>query len=184
VRTFIAIDLEQPLKQALLELIEILRRTRADVRWVSAPGMHLTLKFLGETGQEGVAAVSEALGRIAARHRSFPLVLEGTGSFPPGRPPRVLWVGVRSQPALLLLQEGIDRDLEKMGFPAEERAFHPHLTLGRVKGPAFLREASTELGKREHSVFGEMEARKVTFFESQLGPGGARYRVISEHPLS
>jgi 2'-5' RNA ligase len=184
VRTFIAIDLEPSLKEVLLGLVDTLKRTKADVRWANMSGMHLTLKFLGETGTDGVSTVTDALGKIVARHRRFPLALEGTGRFPEGRTPRVLWVGVKHQPALLSLQEGIDQELEAKGFPCEERAFHPHLTLGRVKGPSFVREALAELEKNSDRVFGTMEARKVTFFESFLGPGGARHRVISEHALS
>lgn len=183
-RTFIAIDLEPTLKEALARLVESLKRTKADVRWASMSGMHLTLKFLGETGAEGVSSVQEVLAKVAVRHRAFSLVLAGTGSFPQGPAPRVLWAGVERQPALLSLQEDIDRELGSNGFPREERAFHPHLTLGRVRGPACIREASAELDKRAGSVLGQMEVRKVSFIESLLGPGGARYRVISEHPLS
>jgi RNA 2',3'-cyclic 3'-phosphodiesterase len=184
VRTFIAIDLEPDLKEAVITLVESLKRTRADVRWAGPSGLHLTLKFLGEVGADAVPKVTSALERIAGPHRPFPLVLEGTGRFPQGRAPRVLWVGVRPQPALLSLQEGLERELEAEGFPRESRAFHPHLTLGRVKGPSFVREALAELEKNGSAVFGEMEVRRITLFESQLRPDGARYRVVSEHTLS
>lgn len=183
-RTFIAIDLEPALKEAVLGLVENLKRTKADVRWAGPSGLHLTLKFLGEIGADAVPGVTSALERVAGRHRPFPLVLEGTGRFPQGLAPRVLWVGVRPQPALLSLQEGLERELEVEGFLREARPFHPHLTLGRVKGPSFVREALAELEKRGSFVSGEMEVSRITLFESQLGPGGARYRVVSEHTLS
>lgn len=183
-RTFIAIDLEPELKETVRGLVESLKRTRADVRWTGPSGLHLTLKFLGEIEADAVAKVTSALERVAGRHRSFPLVLEGTGRFPQGRTPRVLWVGVRSHPALVSLQEGLERELEAEGFLREDREFHPHLTLGRVKGPSFVPEALAELEKSGRSVFGEMEVRRITLFESQLRPSGAQYRVVSEHTLS
>ncbi len=183
-RTFIAIDLEPALKEAVRGLVESLKRTRADVRWTGPSGLHLTLKFLGEIEADAVARVTDVVGRVADRHGRFLLALEGTGRFPTGRAPRVLWVGIRPQPALLSLQEDLERELEVEGFPREVRAFHPHLTLGRVKGPSVLLEALAELEKHECAVFGEMEVRKVTFFESRLGPGGAQYRIVSEHALS
>jgi PncC family amidohydrolase len=83
----------------------------------SMSGMHLTLKFLGETGRKG-SSVQEVLAKVAARHRAFSLVLAGTGSFPQGPAPRVLWAGVERQPALISLQEDIDRELGSTVFRA------------------------------------------------------------------
>lgn len=182
-RTFIAIDLDPGLKTSLQNLVRILKRTGAEVRWSGAQAMHLTLKFLGETEEDRASAASEALRRTASRHPGFRLELRGTGTFPPGRPPRVLWVGLEAGPELPALREDVETAMEALGFPRENRPFHPHLTLGRVKGPGRLREALAELGKHSDSTFGEMTARKVTFFQSLLRPEGAEYRVIGEFPL-
>lgn len=183
-RAFIAIDLEPSIKESLLDLIRSLERTKAEVRWVRREGLHLTIKFLGEIGSGEASKVKDVLGSVAARHRRFRLAVEGTGTFPNGRAPRVFWVGVRPEPELVSLHEGIEAELENVGFPREARSFHPHLTLGRAKGRAFIQEAIAELERHSGSGFGEMEVVKVTFFESLLGPGGARYRTMSEHPLS
>ncbi len=183
-RTFIAIDLDPGLKGMLLELVGTLKRKGADVRWVQSQGLHLTLKFLGEVGAEAMPAVENVLRTAASGHRPFPLVLSGTGTFPGGKRPRVLWVGVREEPDLMGLQEDIDAGLEKEGYPREARAFHPHLTLGRVKGPSYIEEAVRELGKKRDTVFGEMTVRKVAMFESVLKPQGAEYRVAEEFELA
>ncbi len=183
-RTFIAIDLEPALKEAVRGFVESLKRTKADVRWTGPSGLHLTLKFLGEIEPDTAEKVTSALARVAGRHRPFSLALEGTGRFPQGRSPRVLWIGVRPQPELLSLQEDIERELEAEGFLREDRLFHPHLTLGRVKGSGAIGEALGELEKKGRFLFGDMEVRSVTLFESRLGPGGAQYRVVSEHALS
>jgi 2'-5' RNA ligase len=182
-RTFVAIDLEPELKRALEDLVRKLKRTGADVRWVDGRGMHLTLKFLGEIDQAAVPDVDQAVKAAASGSGRFPLILRGTGTFPPGKSPRVLWAGVAEEPALMHLQKAVEARLEAAGYPSEDRPFHPHLTLGRVKGPSRLREALAELERHEGAVFGEMTAGKVALVESLLGPRGAEYRIVSEFTL-
>ncbi len=183
-RTFIAIDLEPGLKTALQALIQKLKATGADVRWTHAGGLHLTLKFLGEVDEAEVASVKGVLEKVAGRHSSFPLAFAGTGVFPDEREPRVLWVGFAAGPALLALQEDLERELEVEGFAREKRAFRPHLTLGRVKGPGRVRNAVQELGRERSESLGGMTVRKVALFESRLRPEGAEYHVIAESGLA
>ncbi len=183
-RTFIAIDLDPAIKAALLELVGALQRKGAEVRWVRPEGLHLTLKFLGEVEPSGLPAVAEAVRTAAAAGPSFPLAVRGTGTFPDGSRPRVLWAGVGEGPELLGLQEAVEAGLEKEGYPREARPFHPHLTLGRVKGPSRLAEAVRELDKRRETLFGEMTVRKVAMFESVLKPQGAEHRIAEEFALA
>jgi 2'-5' RNA ligase len=179
-RTFIAIDLDPELKRSLQDLIQKLKRTGADVRWVSSQGMHLTLKFLGEIGEDRVSAVESVLRGAAAASSSFPLVLQGTGTFPGGKSPRVIWAGFKEEPALVALQKAVEDGLEREEFPREEREFHPHLTLGRVKSSSRMQDALLELEEYRGTLFGEMTARKLTLFESILKPQGVEYRAVSE----
>jgi 2'-5' RNA ligase len=180
-RTFIAIDLDDALKKNLAALVDELKPLAGNVRWVGASGMHLTLKFLGEMPEEEVAGVSSVLEDIAARHRPFPLLLQGTGAFPPGRRnPRVFWAGVVPVPALISLQEEIEREMEKRGFERERRPFRPHLTLGRVKFPVPLDSLVKGLQRYEERIFGEMNVHGFVFFRSILRPSGAEYSVLKE----
>lgn len=183
-RVFIAIDLEPEIKTALQVLVCGLQATRADIRWVNAGGMHLTLKFLGPVDDAQAVRIKEILTDVARRHPSFPLRLEGTGAFPGEKSPRVLWVGFAAEPALLALQEEIDVALVSEGFEREKRAFMPHLTLGRVKGPGRIDKAMLELGNHRTESFGSMTVRKVALFESRLRPEGAEYRVVFEASLA
>jgi 2'-5' RNA ligase len=183
-RTFIAIDLEAPLKRNLEALIAELRPMGQNVRWVNAEGMHLTLKFLGEIPDLKAGPISDALEHIAGACPAFPLRLKGTGYFPPGRrDPRVLWVGVEGDHRLMVLQKDVEAAMEKMGFEREKRDFHPHLTLGRVKSPGRLGPLLLELDKRQGTDFGGMTVDRVTFFRSTLRPSGAAYSVIAEWRL-
>lgn len=182
-RSFIAIDLEPEIKKTLQDLIQKLKKTGADVRWVNLQGMHLTLKFLGEVAADAMPAVEAVMQLAASGHPGFPLALHGTGVFPGGKNPRVLWIGITEEPELMGLQDDIDQGLEMEGYPREQRAFHPHLTLGRVKSPSGVREAVLELEKYRDVSFGEMTVRKVVLFESLLRPQGAEYRVAAEFNL-
>lgn len=186
-RTFIAVDLDAGLKATVEALVDELGRVpdSRSVRWVGAAGMHLTLKFLGEVAEEQAARISSVLETIVPRHRAFDLVLEGTGAFPPGRrSPRVLWVGIVPVPPLLVLQEDIEGEMEKLGFSKEARRFHPHLTLGRVKFPTRLDLLIQAMEKHRGRKFGEMQVEKVTFFQSILRPSGAEYTSLKEFRLA
>jgi 2'-5' RNA ligase len=182
-RSFVAIDLDPEIKNALQDLILKLKKTKADIRWVNFQGMHLTLKFLGEVNQDSIPAIEAVLRAASAGRSPFPLILKGTGTFPGGKSPRILWAGFAEEPVLMSLQEAVEAGLEKEGYPREARPFHPHLTLGRVKSQAGVREAVLELEKRRESVFGEMTVRKLTLFESILRPQGAEYRAFREYDL-
>jgi 2'-5' RNA ligase len=184
VRAFIAIDLDPGIKTALETLVRGLKATRADVRWAGPAGMHLTLKFLGEIDADRAARVESVMAAVARRHAAFPLRPEGAGAFPNERSPRVLWVGFAAEPGLLAIQADLEAALDTEGFERDNRAFTPHLTLGRVKGPGRLAEAMTELGRHRGDAFGGMTVRTLTFFESRLLPQGAEYKIVSEAGLT
>jgi 2'-5' RNA ligase len=183
-RTFIAIDLDETIKKNLETMVDEVRPLGKNIRWVSPAGMHLTLKFLGETAESDFQGVCRAVERVAGRHTSFPLALTGTGVFPPGgRNPRVLWVGVENNPNLVELQADVERGLEELGWEREKRTYHPHLTLGRVKFPSPCDALLAELEKRRGRTFGTMRVLKLTIFQSVLKPSGAEYSILAEFSL-
>ena len=185
-RAFIAIDLDPEIKKNLMEVLRRLKRIAPrNVVWVKEQGMHLTLKFLGEIDEVRSAQIMDLMKDIAGVTRPFSLEMKGTGFFPAeSRHPRVLWIGTTGQPVLAELQERFESGLEKIGFDREVRPFHPHLTLGRIKGPVALAEISAELKKHEAAAFGEMTVDKVTLFKSELKPTGAEYSVLKESLFS
>jgi 2'-5' RNA ligase len=172
------------IKTALEAIVRRLKARGADVRWVDAGGMHLTLKFLGWIDESRVARVECVLADVARRHAPFPLRLEGAGAFPTERSPRVLWIGFAAEPRVLALQADLETALEAEGFEREGRAFTPHLTLGRVKGRDRLAGAMSELARLRGESIGEMTVRALSLFESRLHPDGAEYRIVSQAGLS
>lgn len=173
-RTFIAIDITEEIRARLGELTESLRPTARGLRWVNPAGVHLTLKFIGEISDEKSKSVERALAAVRIGE-AIPIEFRNLGFFPSERHPRVFWVGVEAPATLAQLAGQIESALEPLGIAPEQRAFSPHLTLGRFRsedGLDRLREAIASLKTLE---FGRMEAREFYLFESILSPHGARY---------
>jgi 2'-5' RNA ligase len=138
VRAFIAIELPGSIKSALSQLQDNLKRSEhTSVKWVDTGSIHLTLKFLGNIATETIPELTKVLSEAARGITPFHLELGEMGVFPNLRAPRVVWVGLRGETATLsVLQENIENALIPLGFPPENRAFSPHLTLGRVREKA------------------------------------------------
>jgi RNA 2',3'-cyclic 3'-phosphodiesterase len=98
-------------------------------RWVDPGNFHLTLRFIGETGEDTAADIDAALARLKARR--FRLELKGVGVFG-GDKPRQLWVGAERHPELVTLRDKVDQALLRVGLPPEPRKFAPHVTLARL----------------------------------------------------
>lgn len=183
-RLFIAIDLSAEVKTLLGELQAQLRQHTDAVRWSDPAGTHLTLKFLGSTPATRLDAIVEGLRRVVTSHAAFQLETTGLGVFPNARRPRVLWLGISGDlPALQELQSEVELQIAPLGFPTEDRAFSPHLTLGRsVKDPAPAQLASIrhalEQTKAPPAI--KWDVSEVVLMRSELLPRGPRYTAV-EH---
>ena len=184
VRLFIAIDTPAGVRPGAVALRDQLRASEADVKWESDDKLHCTIKFLGDTPAEQVTAVSAILREIASKTPPFDVRYRGLGCFPDRRDPRVIWIGVENPGgALQQIHEQIEAALEPLGFQKEQRAFHAHLTLGRVRSRRNLRNL---LAMLETVTFESEPAtiREVELIRSDLKPGGSLYTVLKSHPLS
>jgi len=182
-RLFVAVDLPTGIRTGLADLQASMRTLGHGVRWVNEAGIHCTLKFLGEVDEAKTPQLVERLARVNAH--PVDLRVSGLGVFPGWRNPRVIWVGVSSEtPHLQILQRKVERAVEPLGFPPENRAFKPHLTLGRVRQPHDLEPLVTYLRAHQHEVdLGAFAAGQFTLFQSILRPGGAEYRALHHFSL-
>lgn len=183
IRSFIALSLNEEIKKAVGELIDGLRKTGADVKWVTPRNLHLTLKFLGSIDESMVSPLSEHLREIAGRHSALSFSLNGTGAFPDQKRPRVIWIGLRMYEPLLEIFREIDEALAGEGFEKESRPFSPHITIGRVRSLKGIDKLMLELVKYKGSSFGEQEVKTIHLMQSTLKPGGAEYSTLFEAPL-
>ncbi len=188
-RTFIAVELNEEFRDHLAHLQDRLRGQLSprSVRWVRPGGIHLTLKFLGDTRPEQVEAVRAVLGQAVSGISPFTLSVGGLGCFPNSRRPRVIWVGLHEPTGTLAsLRNAVESHVAPLGFPTEGRPFQPHLTLGRVHRRASkseVREVGEVVEASATGDLGEMTVGGVSFIKSELRPSGAVYTNLCEAQL-
>ena len=184
-RLFVAINLPEVDKRRLCEAVGTLATHDLPVRWVEPDSLHITLKFLGEVAEANVPAVRAALQQAVAGLRHFDVVLEGLDAFPSLSRPNIFWVGASNPAALAQLQQSVESQLEQVGFPREDRPFRPHITIGRVKSRASIRDRA--LMDRMVSQFRyntQFQVRSADLMRSHVSSRGARYEVVARMDLN
>jgi 2'-5' RNA ligase len=178
VRLFIAVNIPDEMRKKIWDSAAPLREHGDAIRWVAPKGMHLTLKFLGEVPADREDAVGRALERSASGVVPFGLRVGGFGAFPNVRRAKVIWAGCEAPPPLQLLHRQVEGELGEIGFPPETRAFHPHLTLGRVRRQADPKPLRGVVGMFERlNIVGEVPVCSVELMQSELLPAGANYTI-------
>ena len=181
IRAFVAVGLDESLRERIAAVIARLRPLGSAVAWVPPRNLHVTLQFLGGQSEERLLEAEAALAEAAAEGAPVDLTFHGIGAFPGLERPRILWVGL-AQGALELrrLQARLAEALAARGFPREERAWHPHLTIGRVfddrrwrrdAGPP-LRSALAQIAA---TSIGRLRVPELALMRSELHASGARY---------
>jgi 2'-5' RNA ligase len=189
IRAFIAIDLSQAVSQQLEEIVRQLK-TRFPgkaVRWVAVKNIHLTIKFMGDISPANLRTLEQTLQSEASRFAVFSFHVGGLGAFPSIRRPRVVWVGVQAPDELAGLQRSVEKALERLGYPAEGRAFSPHLTLGRVGRnitPDELGRLSQALETLPVGQLGTVQAQAIHLIRSDLRPDGPLYTRLYSAALA
>ncbi len=188
-RLFIAIELPTEVCDALAALQKQLQaadRVRA-IRWGAISGIHLTLKFLGDTPSDRVPAIESAMREAAPGQKPFDLNVDGAGCFPDTRRPRVVWAGVGGDLSELnVLRDAVERTVSPLGYPTETRPFSPHLTLGRARQEA-SRDALAAIGKQVETVkqssLASWHVEGISLMCSDLKPSGAVYTQVAHAAL-
>ncbi|MFH1262894.1 MAG: RNA 2',3'-cyclic phosphodiesterase [Pseudomonadota bacterium] len=174
-RTFVAVDLSPLLRSSIDALTARMRKEfpEARLRWSPATNVHLTLKFLGATPDDQVPAILRALESAVHEVEPFPLTPKGIGAFPPRGLPRVVWLGLEGEvDRLRELAEAVEKALNPLGFPRENRPFSPHLTIARAPRSGSDRrigEILQSLSNLDSLSFRPFPVEKVTLIESRLG---------------
>lgn len=187
-RAFIAAPIPENVLKELASFQRTLDKTQAQVSWVRPRSMHLTLKFLGETGENQLEPIKGILQGISVRHRPFTLRINALGAFPDIRSPRVIWAGMDSgADNLAALAADIEKDISPLGFPPEERPFSGHITLGRVRGNRNRAQLSALLEKikdQPHQLQLVFPVESLILYKSTLAPAGPLYQTLATATLS
>lgn len=183
-RLFVAVNLDPAERERLRGATALLREAGLPVRWAAPETLHLTMKFLGEVDEAGVAEIGRAVERAASGVAPFEARLGGVGAFPSVERPRVAWVGVEKRPELMRLQRELERELAPLGYAPEDRPFTPHVTLGRAARDARPRDMEPLAGLAAAVEYeSSLEVRTLDLMRSHTGPRGARYERLLAAPL-
>lgn len=177
-RLFFAIPLPEPALDAVAEALVSIRNVvnpaaAPVIGWTRRGHLHLTLKFLGEVDEARIEAVGDAVAPWVRRLPPPAVRLVGGGAFPDGRHPKVLWIGAEA--ALGPLVSAMEGALSRLGFPVEERAYIPHLTVGRVRGG---RADRVVVALRELGEVATFLPDTVVLYESRPSAEGVRYVAV------
>jgi RNA 2',3'-cyclic 3'-phosphodiesterase len=198
-RLFIALDIDDGIRERISHFVEGVQGFAPDVRWVKPESLHITLKFIGEQPEPAVEQIKLALRTVTAS--TTEIHFRGYGFFPTAKSARVFWVGMEAGSQLASLAGTIDErmtdeKMESLGIPKEGRAFSPHLTLARGLGGsgsprwrkgdgpnrAFQR-LQEKLASLPTPEFGTMTPREFFLYQSQLSPKGSKYTKLERFPL-
>ncbi|MDD2702747.1 MAG: RNA 2',3'-cyclic phosphodiesterase [Candidatus Omnitrophica bacterium] len=183
-RTFIAIELPEEVKEYLRRLQGKLKESGADVKWAAPRNIHLTLKFLGEVDENKTQEIAVLIEKTAKTTRSFVIHLSVLGGFPAINSPRIIWIGIdKGDIEVKDIAKNLEESLEAIGIPAEDRKFHSHITIGRTRSSlnrTSLAKTLNELKNSPQAENIEFPVRKITLFKSTLTPKGPIYEIIKE----
>ena len=193
-RLFLALDIDDAIRERLIRFVEGVRNFAPDARWVKPESLHVTLKFIGEQPDAWVETVKHALADVSGSTED--IQFRGYGFFPTPKSARVFWIGMETGPQLAALAAAIDDKMTSLGIAKQERAFSPHLTLARSAGGSgsprwrkgdrsnrafpHLQDKMAALPVPE---FGTMTPHEFFLYQSQLSPKGSKYTKLARFAL-
>lgn len=189
-RLFVALDIDEGIREKIVRFMEGVREFAPDVRWVRPESLHVTLKFIGE--RSDIGEIKQALSKIQAA--PINIAFRGLGFFPTQKSARVFWIGIQAGNELSLLAKTVNEALTPLGIGKETHTFSPHLTLARKgSGRPSRKQADRPTHNFQHlqeklavlpvPEFDTMTAREFFLYQSQLSPKGSRYTKIAAFAL-
>jgi len=193
-RLFIALDIDEVIRQRISRYLDGLLGFAPDARWMRPESLHVTLKFIGEQPELAVEQMKSVLSAVAAD--ALEIRFRGYGFFPTPKSARVFWIGIEAGPELASLAASVDEKTTALGIPKEDRAFSPHLTLARASGGSAsprwregdranrsFQRLQQKLSVLSTPEFGTMTAREFFLYQSQLSPKGSTYTKLAKFAL-
>jgi len=189
-RLFVALDIDQEIRDRVTHFRDQMHALAPGVRWVGPETFHVTLQFLGDT--QKVEEIKTTL--LGVKSVPVALALRGAGFFPTPQRARVFWVGIEADDELQRLADSVGVALAPLGFKRDEGPYHPHLTLARAgsgrphsrpgdKSAPGLQQVRAKLEGQPPPEFGTMTAHEFFLYQSALSPTGSRYTKLARYPL-
>jgi 2'-5' RNA ligase len=183
VRAFLAFEMSEQCRQEIAEQMSRIRTALPPARWVRPEGVHLTLKFLGDSDPEVLQALTAELTPALAELPPVAVELRGAGFFPNRSRPRVAWLGGVAS-GVEPVVAAIERVARHHGYSRERRAWSLHLTLARLRKPWPADAVESFLEWGDGVLLPRFQCSEVILFSSELKPTGAVYTVLDQVPLA
>jgi 2'-5' RNA ligase len=169
-RTFIAIDLPDPVRKDLAGYLRRISGGKRDYKWVAVENLHITMAFLGSVDYEDVNNITSAMERAAGQSTGFPARLGAVGTFP-----SVIWVGLsEGDKECRGVYQKLREALMDADFRLDDKRYHPHITLGRSRRRMVPEERKWFEGN-EPPTSRPFKVEELVLFESRLHPKGPEY---------
>lgn len=185
-RLFLAIPIKTT-DNDFIPLLDGLKRQLAHekrINWVKPHNIHLTLKFIGDTPNEDIPKIIDAVDEMLKNHKSFIMDFNRTGIFGSRYAPRVLWLGFNDTPQELYdLEDDTLSTFDKLGYLRDRQNFVPHITLGRIKELCEKQYFQKIVSGIEQKSYIKQEVNEIILFQSMLRPEGAVYREIKKYSI-
>jgi 2'-5' RNA ligase len=185
-RTFLGLPIPPAQRTRLGRLQGLIAPEIPGARWIEPDLFHLTLAFLGEVPDVEINHLCRSVADASAGFEPMTLNLQSLGVFPDLARPRVVWVGVTGPglDGLAGLREAVVQAASEAGYPPEDDRFHPHITLGRIKGRKGEEVDLSRLIPHYRSwAAGLFTVTEVVTYASTLTPEGPSYMALSRTPL-
>lgn len=182
-RAFLAIEIEDYIKDRINETQEIIKNTdSARINYVNSENIHLTIKFFGDIDDKKQAQISDIVKETISDYKEYKLKLVNVGAFRNINNPRVIWVGIKDDNTTVDLIKELDMKFSSIGFD-KERNYTPHITIGRVKNINDKRSLTDTLKKLNREYFGKMQVKELCLKSSILTPEGPIYNTEERFKL-
>lgn len=177
-RTFIAIEVPEKIRKHIDSVVMEEKKRNLPIKWIKFQNFHITLKFLGEINEPKKNEIIPLMTDVSKKFSTFEVGFEGIGCFPNPRNPRVLWIGVtEGSEKLCEIAQNLEGALSRCGFK-EEKRFHSHLTIARIKKSCKVDDILKRTIK-----FEPFSVNSIILFKSTLTSEGPIYEVLQKFTL-
>jgi 2'-5' RNA ligase len=181
-RLFVAVEINDEIRNEAVKLMGSLRDSGADLKTVSPENLHITLKFLGDVREDYVKRISDTLEEFSSGFQPFRMGFSVMGYFGGARFPRVIWVGIsEGRDTISSMAKGLNNKLSWVR--EEDKKPRPHLTLARVRTPMNSEKLVETIQSLRDVKLGELDVKEIRLKSSLLKPGGPVYSDLGTFQL-
>ncbi|GBD91925.1 2'-5'-RNA ligase [bacterium BMS3Abin04] len=180
-RLFIALDLPDDILDDIVELRDRIYSVDKNVRWEPKNKLHITLKFLGDVSSDLTGSILLNLKELTESYSKILLIPGKFGLFYRYKLPKILWLGFKFDNNLFNLRNKINLSFKYLGFEIDEKKFHPHITLLRIKESYDLNKIKQFLSY--DLQINEFTCNQISLIKSELNRNGSVYTNIKSFNL-